>query len=205
MAVMRIVIPVKPFGEAKRRLATAMDAATRANLARDLFGHVFAEAAQFAGPGSVVVVSRSPEILQFAEMHGAAALPEGPEPELNAALECAAARARAEGVARLLVIASDLPLLGRDDLAMLADDRCAVAPDTHGTGTNALLWPLTPDAGFHFGENSFARHCAAARRCRWEPRIVISAGLAHDIDVPDDLIGRFRPKAKARNPAAESC
>lgn len=196
---MRIVIPVKPFVEAKQRLAPAMGAAARARLASDLFRHVFGVAVEFAGAASLMVVSRSSEILQYAKANGAGGLSEGPDPDLNAALERAAAHARAEGVASLLVVASDLPLLRVHDLALLAENHCAIAPDIRGRGTNALLWPLEPATVFDFGEDSFARHCAAARHCGWEPAVVVSPGLGHDIDIPDDLIGRLRPVARPRS------
>ncbi|MGH6888946.1 MAG: 2-phospho-L-lactate guanylyltransferase [Rhizomicrobium sp.] len=189
---MRIVIPVKPFAEAKRRLASAMDATARARLAHDMFRHVFAAAVEFAGPRSLMIVSRSAEILQFAIANGATGLPEVSEPDLNAALAQSAAHARAHGVGRLIVVASDLPLLHAQDLAILAEYGCAIAPDRHGRGTNALSWPLTRGPGFHFGENSFVRHCAAARRCGLEPHTVVLPGLGHDIDIPDDLIDRLR-------------
>jgi 2-phospho-L-lactate guanylyltransferase len=193
MSGVRIVIPVKPFAEAKQRLASAMNEAARAKLAKDLFQHVFAVAVAFAGPRSLVVVSRSAEIRQFAAASGATGLPEGAEPDLNAALGHAATHARAEGVARLLVVASDLPLLRAQELAMLAAKDCSIAPDRHGRGTNALLWPLAPNPGFHFGENSFARHCAAARYSGLDPQIVVAPGLGHDVDVPEDLVPPFMP------------
>ena len=87
----------------------------------------------------------------------------------------------------LLVLASDLPLLNEDDLAAVTMEDCAIAPDRRGTGTNALLWPTRPLPGFFFGENSFERHDASARAAGLEPKIVRRPGLAHDVDLPDDL------------------
>lgn len=185
---MRLVIPVKPFTEAKRRLEPAMDAAARARLATDLFRHVFAVASEFSGSHAVIVVSRSPEILHYAQAHGATGLPESGEPNLNAAVGEAAAYARATNELKLLVVASDLPLLCATDLAMLAGQTWAIAPDRRGCGTNALLWPAAPRPGFHFGEDSFARHCAEAKTCGFIPHIVSRRGLGHDVDLPEDLI-----------------
>ncbi|HEY3779383.1 MAG TPA: 2-phospho-L-lactate guanylyltransferase [Rhizomicrobium sp.] len=186
-----MLIPVKPFSEAKSRLAPAMSAAARARLAERLFRHVFAAAADFVRPGSVIVLSRSSDILEFARVQRATGLPEHGKPELNAALAQAAAHACAEGVSKILVIASDLPLLRAADLALFAELPCAIAPDRHGRGTNALLWPTAPRPGFHFGDGSFARHLAEARTCGLDPHIVRSPGLAHDVDLPDDLVGDF--------------
>ncbi|HEY6578358.1 MAG TPA: hypothetical protein VIY09_03475, partial [Rhizomicrobium sp.] len=105
----------------------------------------------------------------------------------NAALSQAARSERASGASKLLILASDLPMLGKADLAAMIEHSCAVASDRRGGGTNALLWPATRRPGFHFGENSFALHCAAARRAGFEPQIVSRPGLAHDLDLPDDL------------------
>src|ERR1700683_2136386 len=156
---LRIILPVKPFGEAKQRLATAMTATARARLAEEMFHHVFATASAFAGPSAIIVVSHGFDVLDFANAQGAAALAEQQPSDLNSALQLAAEFAHDSGASKLLVAASDLPLLSEGDLTAIAQYGCAIAPDRHGRGTNALLWPLAPLPGFHFGENSFARHC----------------------------------------------
>lgn len=183
---MRIAIPVKSFSEAKQRLAPALDTTARATLARDLFRHVFSVALEFAGPERVFVISRSAEILELASTGGATALAEAGS-GLNPALVQAQAHAREAGAARLLVLASDLPLLGVADLVELSQHACAIAPDRHGRGTNALLWPTHPAPGFHFGEDSFGKHRAAAEQCGFNPAIVDRPGLGHDVDYPADL------------------
>jgi len=88
---------------------------------------------------------------------------------------------------RLLVIHADLPLLSVDDIAALImgdGAACAIAPDRHGAGTNAvaLVEPLGFD--FAFGPNSFTRHCAAAKG---KARVVTRLGLGLDIDTAADL------------------
>jgi 2-phospho-L-lactate guanylyltransferase len=88
---------------------------------------------------------------------------------------------------RLLVVHADLPLVSVDDIAALImgdGAACAIAPDRHGTGTNALalIEPLGFD--FAFGPNSFTRHCAAAKG---KARVVTRPGLGLDIDTAADL------------------
>lgn len=185
---LRIIIPVKPFNEAKRRLSPAMDESARAELARKLYAHVLATAIDFADAWKVIVVSRAPEVLSLAEAQGAIPLPESARPDLNAALAQAADFAREGGATQLLVVAADLPLLQGSDLEAMRDVDSAIAPDRHGLGTNALLLPARPAPGFHFGENSFTRHLAAAKAAGFDPRIVSRPGLAHDVDVPEDLL-----------------
>jgi len=184
---LRIIIPVKPFGEAKQRLAPALTAKERAQLARDLFGHVLATAVRFAGLRAAIVISRAPEILDLAKTSGALGLLETSSPHLNAALAQAAEFARANASSKLLIVASDLPFLCEADLAAMTEHDCAVAPDRHRRGTNALLWPTDPLPGFHFGESSFERHRATAIAAGFAPQIISRPGLAHDVDVPADL------------------
>ena len=185
---LRIIIPVKPFAEAKRRLSPAMDANARAELARNLYAHVLAMAVDFADAWKVIVVSRAREVLSLAEAQGAIPLAESALPDLNAALAQAADFVREGGATQLLVVAADLPLLQPSDLAVMRDMDSAIAPDRHGRGTNALLLPASPAPGFYFGENSFARHLAATKAAGFDPHIVSRPGLAHDVDVPEDLL-----------------
>ncbi len=90
--------------------------------------------------------------------------------------------------APIAVFHADLPRLGAEDVAALlaAGERggCAIAPDRHGTGTNALAIGDGRAFSFAFGADSFARHRAQAGE-RFE--IVTRPGLALDVDTPDDL------------------
>ena len=185
---LQIVLPVKPFSEAKQRFASAMSASARLRLAEKMFRHVFATASAFAGPRAIIVVSRGSDVLNYARTQGAVALAEPPTSDLNTALRQAAEFARGAGASRLLVLASDLPLLCEEDLAAIVVCDCAIAPDRHQHGTNALLWPASSLPGFHFGENSFSRHREAARAAGLHPDTVFRTGLAHDVDLPSDLI-----------------
>lgn len=182
---LRVVIPVKPFAQAKQRLAPALNERQRAELARQMFHHVLATALHCFEAPAVIVVSRSHEINSYAQSRGAVGLVEAGSSDLNLALAQAAQCAR--GASMLLVLASDLPLLSEDDLAAVTVEGCAIAPDRHGTGTNALLWPTNPSPGFFFGEISFERHRVAALAAGFKPKIIRRNGLAHDVDLPDDL------------------
>lgn len=179
---LRIVIPAKPFTEAKQRLASVLNPVQRAELAERMFRHVFMVAESFLGAANVLVVSRSEDVLTLARNADAITVREGNPSDLNFAVTQAAGAA---GAPRVLVVASDLPLLRRDDLAEMARHECAVAPDHHQRGTNALLWPA--HLPFAFGENSFARHGAIAAAAGIDPIIVARRGLAQDVDEPTDL------------------
>src|SRR5207248_8748392 len=111
---LRVIIPVKPFGEAKQRLSPVLDTAERAQLAERMFRHVFGVASARFGRESVLVVSRSPDVLALAQSQGGIAVPEHAPCGLNAAVSQAL---RVAAGSRVLVIASDLPLMNENDLA----------------------------------------------------------------------------------------
>ena|SRR5438105_1526197 len=183
---LRVIVPVKPFGEAKQRLAPVLNSVERTRLAERMFRHVLGTAAALFGAANVLVVSRSQAVLAIAEGEAAPALLESESSDLNSALRQAARFATMRGNSRLLILASDLPLLDGRDLEEMAMHDCAIAPDRHEQGTNALLWRAY--LPFHFGENSLMRHRAAAENAGLVPRIVSRPGLQHDVDVAEDLM-----------------
>ena len=77
-----VLVPVKAFGEAKRRLSSALDPAARAALARRMAANVVAAAAPFA----VAVVCDDEDVAAWAHEHGALVLHE-PGRGLNGAVE----------------------------------------------------------------------------------------------------------------------
>jgi 2-phospho-L-lactate guanylyltransferase len=83
----------------------------------------------------------------------------------------------------MLVVHADLPFLSVADVEVMIGAGDAVAPDRHGSGTNALALVNPGGFGFAFGEGSFARHRAAAPAAR----VVERFGLGFDIDVLEDL------------------
>src|SRR5579862_7221195 len=172
---LRVIIPVKPFNEAKQRLTPILDPARRAELAERMFRHVFGVAVSCFGAANVLVVSRSEDVLEMARSEGAVVVLENTPSHLNSALSQAA---RAAAASRVLVVASDLPALGTDDLAEMVRCECAIAPDRRQQGTNALLWPA--HLPFAFGEDSFARHRTIAEKAGRSPITLVRRGLAHD-------------------------
>jgi 2-phospho-L-lactate guanylyltransferase len=116
--------------------------------------------------------------------------------DLNAAIARAAVALEAAGVARMLVIAADIPLAAPVEIArvLAAGQKAAgqeapvvIVPDDRGDGTNALL--LAPPAAIapHFGADSRARHSAAARHLGLESRKLRLPTLGFDVDEPEDL------------------
>lgn len=181
-----VVIPVKASPESKSRLAGVLDAEARSVLVAAMLARVIAAA---RGAQNVTQVC----LLGAAESPGAdVMLLREPGGGLNAAVQAALSDVAARGADRVIVIHGDLPQVTSRDLELLAAApaaEIAIAPDRHGTGTNAISLPLPAARGFSFafGPDSFARHHAAAERLGLRIEEIHSQGLARDVDEPDDL------------------
>jgi 2-phospho-L-lactate guanylyltransferase len=183
-----VLVPVKSFGEAKLRLAPALDPTHRAELARVMATHVV----QSAAPLPTAVVCDDAEVAEWARDLGALVVWE-PERGLNRAVEAGVARLAAGGALRVVVAHADLPRAAHlDRVARFAG--VTIVPDHDDNGTTVICVP--GDAGFTFsyGPGSFARHGAEARRLGLPLRVVREPALSHDVDLPADLVA-FRALA----------
>lgn len=205
-----VLIPVKAPGGGKTRLAGVLDDEGRRRLVIEMLRHVVDVALAceavtrvcLVGPG---VYGLGPLVDVVDDTVG----------ELNAALqsatkqlrmriedggECSMASRLPHGVlpARFVIIAADLPQLKGRDLTKLAHvppRSIGIAPDRHGTGTNALSLPADgPEFGFGFGTDSFGLHSAEAHRLGYQVETLLSDGLAKDIDEAADLAEAYEHK-----------
>lgn len=180
-----VVIPVKAPDQGKRRLAEALDETARQNLVRAMLGKVIGAAQTAVTTGRTFILGPS--------AHGfAVPLLDDPGGGLNPALVSAFGEAERAGASRVVFIAGDLPQVTSRDVELLSlapEDAIAIAPDRHGTGTNAISLPLPAARGFTFvfGPDSFALHSEEARRIGLELETIQSNGLMRDIDEPADL------------------
>lgn len=174
----RVVVPFKTGRDAKTRLGAAVGPGARRALADTMLVRL-RDAIDASGrfKRAIVVADERP-----ADWHGDWLA--DPAQGLNAAIAAGLAAAGRPA----LVIHADLPLIEAADLAALLDAAeaagAAIAPDRHGTGTNAIA--IADARGFvpMFGVDSFARHRA---QMPMPAAIVTRAGLAVDCDTPDDL------------------
>lgn len=181
------VIPVKSSPDSKSRLAKALDADARTALVDAMLDRVVAAASGATNIAQLCLLGASQkdkrdETIRLADPGGG----------LNPAVQSALAEVARRGADRVVFIHGDLPLVTARDLELLAAapaGEIAIAPDRHGTGTNAISLPLPEAKGFSFafGPDSFARHRAEADRLGLKVEEIRSPGLAKDIDEPDDL------------------
>jgi len=186
-----LVIALKPFSEAKSRLAAALDSRQREHLARALF----VRTEQFFASAFAAM----PRLVVTAEKQAAALLSEGTQllyeshaEGLNAAAEKARLWALERRFRQLLLVAADVPLWRRSEVLELlqaARTHDLALARAHDGGSNALLLRL-PATGFAFayGEGSAAAHQHNAAKAGLSCQICDLPLLSRDLDVPDDLL-----------------
>ena len=177
---------------AKSRLAVALDAADRRQLALAMLSEVLRVCAE-AGFGGLVAVVDDPDAGRLAKRHGATLLYDTGSGDMNTAVRYGTSAAQQNGATTAIVLPGDIPAVTRFDFeAMLvaagASQRAVVVGASRdGKGTNALL--LRPPGVIDpaFGPPSVERHVRLARASGATIRVLSDLGLALDIDTPSDL------------------
>jgi 2-phospho-L-lactate guanylyltransferase len=176
-----VLVPVKGFGVAKRRLASVLTATQRAELARAMAERVIAA----AHPLPVHVVCDDEEVATWAEAAGTQVLWR-PGHGLNGAVADGVRTLAKLGTTDVLVVHADLPL-AHDLPALLRPGIITLVPDRHDDGTNVIALPAQLDFRFGYGPGSFHHHVVEARRHGLGVRVWRDRALGLDVDVPADL------------------
>lgn len=194
MAEVVALIPIRGLQNGKTRLAGDLSPEARATLTARLLRQAIGATVDTPEVDTVVVISPDPAALALTRSIDPDIVPlmQNPaHPGLNAAITAGRDWARHRAAAALVVLFGDLPLLTSDDVRHLVTAPASVvlAPDRHGTGTNALRLRLDGNGAIFvtsFGDDSFARHIAEAERLGLSVTTVVTPGTAHDLDTPDD-------------------
>jgi 2-phospho-L-lactate/phosphoenolpyruvate guanylyltransferase len=177
-----VLIPVKRFSAAKRRLAGILDVDQRAQLARWLAGRVI----DAARPSPVFVACDDDGVATWADEAGADVL-WSPGLGLNGAVDAGRATIAGKGFDQLVIVHSDIPLA--HDLADLATaGTVTLVPDRRRAGTNVLALPVTARIPASYGAGSFTRHLRLAMGSGLRVEVRSDPRLALDVDNPDDLV-----------------
>ncbi len=176
-----MLIPVKAFHQAKRRLGVALAEPDRIQLVRSMATHVVAACT----PLPVAVVCDDEEVAQWAAGLGATVLWE-PGQGLNGAVGAGVARLAAGGTRWVTIAHGDLPRAhGLGTLPYF--DGVTLVPDRKDDGTNVLRLPADAAFPFIYGPGSFRAHRAQASRLGLSVRILRDPDLAYDVDWPADV------------------
>jgi 2-phospho-L-lactate guanylyltransferase len=199
------VVPVKPFAAAKQRLSPVLSRPERAELARLMLEDVLDVLATCMTLSGTLVVTADDAACQIAHAGGAMVLGD-PMCDLNASLREAIEYLSARCHTGMIVVPSDIPLLGSSLLEIMIEQitstpAIALVPASHDGGTNLLACSPAGAIRPSFGPDSFRRHCRAARGAGIEPAVITSDDAGLDIDRPDDLAGFLSRRSATRSQA----
>jgi 2-phospho-L-lactate guanylyltransferase len=188
------IVPVKPFKQAKSRLASELSPEERESLSRNFLTHTLEVLSRVKRLNRISVVSRDMAVLSAARKQNAHTITESSGSDLNMALTLAADIAISFGAHALLIIPSDLPLLTAPEVTAFIEQgeqsermSLTVAPDRREEGTNGLFLRPPRLIPYGFGEASFSTHVFRARWRRAQVEICRLPGFALDVDTPEDL------------------
>jgi 2-phospho-L-lactate guanylyltransferase len=176
-----VLVPVKAFAQAKRRLSGVLSPQERRVLAKRLAERVL----KAAHPLPVAVVCDDAEVARWAESMGATVIRE-PGSGLNGAVAAAYAHLSDQGYERVIISHSDLPL-ARTFSWLAAHPGIVLVPDRRLDGTNVVSLPAGLDFQFSYGPGSFARHKQEAQRSGLTWKVVHDQALGWDVDIPADM------------------
>jgi 2-phospho-L-lactate guanylyltransferase len=176
-----VLVPVKAFHQAKRRLGQALSEPERVRLVRSMATHVVAACV----PLPVAVVCDDEEVARWAAGVGATVLWE-PGQGLNGAVRVGVARLAAGGARWVTIAHGDLPR-ARGLGTLPAFEGVTLVPDRRDDGTNVLRLPTGSDYHFAYGPGSFRAHRAEANRLGLSVRVLRDPDLAYDVDWPADV------------------
>jgi 2-phospho-L-lactate/phosphoenolpyruvate guanylyltransferase len=187
-----ILIPVKEFREAKKRLALHFPPGHRAALAEAMCEDFFNVVAATRCADRVFVISKEPGAISRARKFGWETIVESSQTSESDSVDEGSRYCAERRIDALLRLPIDLPLAEPSDIEAVfreleAAPSVVIVPSSDGTGTNALLRSPAVLFPSHFGPNSFPRHLAAAKACGARARVYRNPRLELDIDELDDL------------------
>jgi 2-phospho-L-lactate guanylyltransferase len=203
------ILPVKHFATAKARLGDDLSAGTRRALAESMVTDVLMALRRTKVIDEVLIVTSEPTAEAIGHGYGATVLPDHAEAGQSAATLIGVEHALEHGATRVLLVPGDCPALDPAQVTDLLDQNDAspsvtIVPDRHGTGTNALV--LVPPDVIEpaFGEDSRARHEAAAAAAAVPCHVVHVPTLLIDVDTGEDLAALRQLLADHRGGAAHT-
>jgi 2-phospho-L-lactate/phosphoenolpyruvate guanylyltransferase len=186
------LVPVKNLQQAKQRLAGVLTPDERQALFHAMLEDLLAALCDCRNLAGVALVTRDPQASALAADYGARVMQEPRNRGHTAASSFGARILAEEGVAGMLQLPADIPLVTEDDVDALLQVHAhapsiTLAPSRDERGSNAVACSPPELLPLRFGDDSFFPHVQRAKALGIEPGIVYRPGFALDIDTPDDL------------------
>lgn len=208
-AVTFAILPVKSFEAAKQRLGDTLAAGTRRALAESMLTDVLMALRRTAAIDEVLLVTSEPAADAIGRGYGARVIDDKQDAGQSAAATIGVGHALEAGATRVVLVPGDCPALDPAELTALLEPpvvgrAVTLVSDRHGTGTNAVVLAPPDVIEPAFGEDSRARHEAAATAAGVPCTVARIPTLELDVDTIDDLGELRRMLAERRGGAAHT-
>jgi len=192
-----LLLPIKDLRNAKQRLAGVLTPEERFSLARAMLQDTILAVSRVQRAEKIFVITNYEPAMEAAAKYGWEILREDHQVSESFSVDFASRVCAERGIAALLRLPLDLPLIQPCDIDELLAIDCStpatvIVPSRDGTGTNAIL--RAPPALFpsHFGPNSFAKHCSEGERAGAKIIVRRNERLEMDVDDESDLRALLR-------------
>jgi 2-phospho-L-lactate guanylyltransferase len=207
MSGLWIVIPVKDTRFSKQRLAGVLSAGERQALAHAMLEDVLDSVVAVREPVAVAFVTVDQFAVSLARRHGFRIIEEGAHDGHTGAVDGGRRVLAGDGAGSVLTMPGDIPLVTAAEIGevLIAHDPArgfTIVPAHDRQGSNAVACSPPEAVALRFGSDSFYPHLDAARLAGIEPRVMEFAGIATDVDTPEDADRLLRADAGRRSRAA---
>lgn len=188
------IVPIKRFENAKTRLSSILDTDDRIRLSLLMLEDTLQILSAVHSLSQLITVSADKRVGEIAVKYGANFLLEEKERGVNSAVALADSYCMKKAADATMVIPHDLPLLDSTDISKACElaeneSRCIViCPSVRYDGTNMLLRKPPSIIATFYDADSYNMHVKAAIRLGIPVKRLLSKGLMHDIDTPEDAL-----------------
>lgn len=188
------IVPIKRFENAKTRLSSILDTDDRIRLSLLMLEDTLQILSAVHSLSQLITVSADKRVGEIAVKYGANFLLEEKERGVNSAVALADSYCMKKAADATMVIPHDLPLLDSTDISKACElaeneSRCIViCPSLRYDGTNMLLRKPPSVIATFYDADSYNMHVKAAIRLGIPVKRLLSKGLMHDIDTPEDAL-----------------
>jgi 2-phospho-L-lactate guanylyltransferase len=188
------IVPIKRFENAKTRLSSILDTDDRICLSLLMLEDTLQILSAVHSLSQLITVSADKRVGEIAVKYGANFLLEEKERGVNSAVALADSYCMKKAADATMVIPHDLPLLDSTDISKACElaeneSRCIViCPSLRYDGTNMLLRKPPSIIATFYDADSYNMHVKAAIRLGIPVKRLLSKGLMHDIDTPEDAL-----------------
>jgi 2-phospho-L-lactate guanylyltransferase len=187
-----LLLPVKDLTNAKKRLIGMLTPGERFGLAQAMLADTMRAVQGVCRAEKIFVVTNYLPAMRMAAKNGWQILREERQISESDSVDAASRICEAWGVRAVLRVPLDLPLIQPDDIDDLLvlefeSPALVIVPSRDGTGTNAILRAPPTLFPSHFGNGSFAKHLAEARKAGARVMVRRNTRLEMDVDDESDL------------------